>query len=230
MDAQTTGKRIAEQRKAKGWTQKDIAEQLHVSVAAVSKWERGLNYPDLSLMEQLAELLDISVSKLLGLEHESTDPVIRNMIELSVHEKESRFRALCRRLYILAGTVVLFIVLSHLIVLFGREDRLMSAFDHRGLLNLLAFLLGVVAWVFGIFSICIGKPCWKNLSFTSMFCCSVSLYIPTLVNDLIVRFEHLATIEDTIGAYNFAAAVLLLGTVLFNICAHIIHKQKNDIA
>ncbi len=55
MDPAYTGNQIAWLRKAKGWTQKKIAEQLHVSVSAVSKWERGLNYPDLSLMEPLAQ-------------------------------------------------------------------------------------------------------------------------------------------------------------------------------
>lgn len=230
MDAQTTGKRIAEQRKAKGWTQKGIAERLHVSVAAVSKWERGLNYPDLSLMELLAELLDLSVSQLLGLEHEPTDQVIRNIAEISANEKESRSRVLRRRLFFLGGTAVLFLILAHLTALFVGEDRLMLAFDHRGLLNVGAFLLGLASWALGILGICTAMPRWKIFSFVSMLCCAVSLYIPTLVNDLIVRFEHLSTIEDTIGAYNFAAAVLLLGTALFNICSHIMHKQKNDIA
>lgn len=41
MDAAATGKRIAELRRQKGWTQKQLAEQLHVTDKAVSKWERG---------------------------------------------------------------------------------------------------------------------------------------------------------------------------------------------
>lgn len=54
MDAAATGKRIAALRRQKGWTQKQLAEQLHVTDKAVSKWERGLNFPDLGLIEPLA--------------------------------------------------------------------------------------------------------------------------------------------------------------------------------
>ena len=57
MDTHYTVNKIAALRKKKGWTQKDIAEKLNVSIAAVSKWERGLNYPDLSIMEPLARIL-----------------------------------------------------------------------------------------------------------------------------------------------------------------------------
>ena len=79
MDAQYTGNKITELRKSKNWTQKDVAEKLHVSIAAVSKWERGLNFPDLSLMEPLSEILGISVSELLGLENESADQSSRTL-------------------------------------------------------------------------------------------------------------------------------------------------------
>ena len=58
MDAAYTGKEISERRKALGLTQKELAEKLHVTDKAVSKWERGINFPDLGLMENLAKVLD----------------------------------------------------------------------------------------------------------------------------------------------------------------------------
>ena len=48
MDAQKTGRLIAEARKEQGITQKELSQTLHVSAQAVSKWVRGLNFPDLS--------------------------------------------------------------------------------------------------------------------------------------------------------------------------------------
>ena len=66
MDNQKTGALIAETRKELHLTQKDLAEQLHVSIQAVSKWERGLSFPDVLLLEPLAELLGLSVSELLA--------------------------------------------------------------------------------------------------------------------------------------------------------------------
>lgn len=66
MDAVKTGALIAETRKERDLTQKDLAQSLHVSVQAVSKWERGLNFPDIALLESLAELLGLTVSELLS--------------------------------------------------------------------------------------------------------------------------------------------------------------------
>lgn len=61
-----TGQLIAQCRQEKGMTQKDLAETLHVTVQAVSKWERGLNFPDIALLEPLAGVLDLTVSQLLS--------------------------------------------------------------------------------------------------------------------------------------------------------------------
>ncbi len=65
MDNQRIGAFIRELRKEKDMTQKDVAEQLHITDRAVSKWERGLCSPDISLLEPLAELLGVSVGELL---------------------------------------------------------------------------------------------------------------------------------------------------------------------
>lgn len=65
MDIQKTGPLIRRLREAHGDTQKALAEKLHVTDKAVSKWERGLSCPDVSLLEPLAEQLGISVAELL---------------------------------------------------------------------------------------------------------------------------------------------------------------------
>lgn len=66
MDAQKTGGLITQARKERGLTQKELAQALHVSAQAVSKWERGLNFPDLSLLEPLGDCLGLTVSELLS--------------------------------------------------------------------------------------------------------------------------------------------------------------------
>jgi len=65
MDIIKTGKFIAEKRKEKGLRQQDLADKLHITDKAVSKWERGLACPDVSLLVPLADTLDISVMELL---------------------------------------------------------------------------------------------------------------------------------------------------------------------
>lgn len=55
-------------RKAKGLTQEELAIRLHVVRQTVSKWEKGLSVPDADLLLRLAEVLEVSVSQLLGAE------------------------------------------------------------------------------------------------------------------------------------------------------------------
>lgn len=69
MDQKKIGIFIAESRKAKGLTQEVLGEKLGVSKNAVSKWERGLNLPDVSLMPELCSILDISLNELFAGEH-----------------------------------------------------------------------------------------------------------------------------------------------------------------
>ena len=54
MDMHAFGQFIAENRRTRGLTQLQLAESLHVTDKAVSKWERGLSYPDVTLLEPLA--------------------------------------------------------------------------------------------------------------------------------------------------------------------------------
>lgn len=65
MDNQKTGKLIADIRKENGLTQKQLADQLHISDRTISKWERGAGFPDVALIEPLADALQISVAGLL---------------------------------------------------------------------------------------------------------------------------------------------------------------------
>ena len=65
MDAQKFGAFIAEMRKARGLTQAALAAQLHVTDKAVSRWERGLGFPDIGTIEPLAAALEVSVLELM---------------------------------------------------------------------------------------------------------------------------------------------------------------------
>ena len=66
MDRYVTGAVIKKLREGKRMTQAELAERIHVSGKAVSKWETGAGFPDISLLEPLAEALDISVIELLS--------------------------------------------------------------------------------------------------------------------------------------------------------------------
>ena len=57
---------IAEKRKTKGLTQQQVADSLHVSFQAVSKWESGISYPTIDLLYSLSKLLGITVDEILN--------------------------------------------------------------------------------------------------------------------------------------------------------------------
>ena len=55
-------------RKAKGYTQEELAIKIHVVRQTISKWEKGLSVPDADMLSKLADVLEINVSELLGSE------------------------------------------------------------------------------------------------------------------------------------------------------------------
>ena len=66
MERNEFGAFVAANRKTLGMTQKELAERLHVTDKAVSKWERCLSYPDVTLLEPLAEVFGLGVTELLA--------------------------------------------------------------------------------------------------------------------------------------------------------------------
>ncbi|MBE6542433.1 MAG: helix-turn-helix transcriptional regulator [Ruminococcaceae bacterium] len=75
-DKKTFGSFIKTKRTEKGYSQKDLAEMLFVTEGAVSKWERGVSYPDITLISDICRVLDISEHELITA---STDTDTRKM-------------------------------------------------------------------------------------------------------------------------------------------------------
>lgn len=65
MDPKRTGEYIRESRKNKGLSQKELADRLNITDKAVSKWERGISFPDISMLIPLSEILNITLYDLL---------------------------------------------------------------------------------------------------------------------------------------------------------------------
>ncbi len=66
MDSLRVGQLIRALRQGRELTQRQLADELSISVQAVSKWERGLGMPDVSLLPMLAEQLNVSIERLLS--------------------------------------------------------------------------------------------------------------------------------------------------------------------
>ena len=110
MDQIAIGKFIAEERKRKGYTQKQLSEKLEISDKTVSKWERGNGFPEVSLLLPLCKELDITVNELLSGERVSLEDYQRtaeeNMVNLVKEAQESRKKI------ILSAVVALLVVVA----------------------------------------------------------------------------------------------------------------------
>lgn len=99
LDKAAFGRFLAQLRREKGMTQKELAATLYVSDKAVSKWERGLSVPDISLLVPLAEQLNVTVAELLQgrrveeeqrFTREETEDLIRKALTFSAEPPERR--------------------------------------------------------------------------------------------------------------------------------------------
>lgn len=68
IDVLNLGKRLSFYRNKAGLTQSQLAKQLRVTPQAVSKWERGLSCPDITILDELAKAFDATVGEVLGVQ------------------------------------------------------------------------------------------------------------------------------------------------------------------
>lgn len=94
MDLVKIGKYIAGKRKALGMTQKQLAEKLNMSDKSVSKWERGVCLPDVSVYMELCEILGISINEFLAGEDIDAENVEKksedNIIQVTKDSKKKQ--------------------------------------------------------------------------------------------------------------------------------------------
>ena len=131
MDPMKTGMIISDARKKLKMTQKDLADKLFVSDKAVSKWERGLCFPDISVLIPLTETLNISLYDLLRGEKvnkEEVEETLKNTINYSNNELKRK-----KKKYIIISSISIFIVvvISIISILVINNDRQLSGIIDR---------------------------------------------------------------------------------------------------
>lgn len=122
---QKFGEFLQELRKEKNLTQKDVAEHLGLSDKAVSKWERGLSFPDITLLEPIANFYNISLTELYHSEKidmndtlhvDEINTILHNSLEIS--NKENEFmdkRRTYRNILFLVSLVIMVMEITYLI-------------------------------------------------------------------------------------------------------------------
>lgn len=131
MDKNNTGKIIAEARKQLNMTQKDLAEKLFISDKAVSKWERGLCFPDIGTLIPLSEILNISLYDLLRgekMNQEEVEQTLKNTIIYSNSELKKRKKKYTVVSLIVIGLIIVSSIISVFII---KKDNQIGAIVDR---------------------------------------------------------------------------------------------------
>ena len=119
----------------KNYSQRDLAEMLFVTESAVSKWERGVSYPDITLISDICRVLDLSEHELITA---STDMDTRKM-----KQEARKFRTI-RDAWILIPTISYGIALITGIVIMNVHGVAVLAIVHKASAALFVVLLAVL--------------------------------------------------------------------------------------
>ena len=117
MDQIKIGKFIAEERKAKKYTQRELADKLSISDKTISKWERGNGFPEVSLLLPLCNELEITVNELISgeklQEMDYKKKAEENMVNLVKEAQESKKKIIMSAMVgvlVIVASVPLFVV------------------------------------------------------------------------------------------------------------------------
>ena len=139
MDPEVFGAFVQQRRKVLGMNQAQLAEKLNVTAKAVSRWERGVGFPDIKLLQPLADALEITIVELMQskrietdiLKAEAADLVSSTVDALLLQEKLYRHREL------LLFSATVFMMMSGCFLLFS----ITVAWEGDIWFKLIAFLL-----------------------------------------------------------------------------------------
>lgn len=127
VDNMKTGQFIKELRTEKKMTQKELAEQLHITDRAVSKWERGLCAPDIALLEPLAQILEVSITELLQGEraqrqedNQLKEEYAQYVMEYFKNELGRKIKVFRRRFFSVLGICILVTIIISVSILWQK--------------------------------------------------------------------------------------------------------------
>ena len=187
--------KLQELRKAKGFTQEQLAEALFVSRTAVSKWESGRGYPSIDSLKALARFFAVSVDDLLSGEE------VLEVAREDHKQRDAQFRDLVFALMDMSAA--LFLVLP----LFGRNDG-----GYVYAVSLLA-LRGIGTWLRAAYlAVVLGMACWGVLALCLRACQSMLWENQRGVVSVILNGT--GTLVFIISRQPYAAAILFIYLVI----------------
>lgn len=163
MDAHKFGAFVAGRRREKNMTQADLASKIQVTDKAVSRWERGLGFPDINIIEPLADALEVSVLELMKSERmaanrvtgEEAAEVIADTLNVARLQRRRERRNVFRILGVTAAIVIFLLFIDSMQ---WQADTII--FTLAGVVFPLFCTVGFIALLCnGVWRKARGKPC-----------------------------------------------------------------------
>ena len=163
MDAHKFGAFVARRRKERNMTQADLALKIQVTDKAVSRWERGIGFPDINTIEPLANALEVSVLELMKsermaanqVEKEEAAEVITDTLNVAVLQRKQERKNVFQ---ILGVTSIIVFFLLFIDSMQWQADTIIFTF--AGVVFPLFCIVGFIALLCnGIWRKARGKPC-----------------------------------------------------------------------
>lgn len=138
MDVKRLGKFIQNRRRELGMTQGELGAKLNVTDKAISRWERGVGFPDINLLEPLAEALQVSIEELMRCERMAPESGVGQRAaapEVNHRKYRGLFAILCLVIYSLFSVLI-------------KQPQYAARLDWMNPLSRLLFLLTVAAFLY----------------------------------------------------------------------------------
>lgn len=230
MTSKECGKFIAELRKEKELTQKELAEIINVSDKAVSRWETGKGYPDVTSLVSLSEYFGVSVNELLAGKRLTVDNIKETADEnlIFVFEQVQKNKKQ-QNLQVAVYTTVLIVVLLPILIIIGKELFVSMATQIQAeniLSAVISTIVGIVLLIVGVLirkgnvtilhsyhykNVADIDAYSKEIGSSIMFMC-----FPIFLNGLITLFSHIK-IVSIIGSVLFFIGIIICTIHIFKI-------------
>lgn len=224
MDAKELGSFIALRRKELGLTQAALAQKLHVTDKAVSRWERGVGLPDINVLQPLAQALEVTLVELMQMHREKHDSIptedAEHLLVRTIRLSEAH-HGVTRTTGIVILSVFGLIAAFLLVFSLGADPAIYTAGG---------ILAGLISWSFPVWQLTLDCRSRTGL------CAAASLTFGMIC--LLLEYAYLvykaqigdwAAIEDTAAALLGVAAVYTVITAGLNIIMLAAAKLKERI-
>lgn len=222
MTSKECGNFISELRKEKKLTQKELAEKINVSDKAVSRWETGKGYPDVTSLVSLSEYFDVSVNELLAGKRLTVENIRETADEnlISVFERVQRTKKQ-QNLQVAVYTSVLIIVLLPVLIIIGKELFVSMATQIQAENIISAVVSTVVGMVLLIVGFLIRKGNvsilhsyhYKNVTNIDAYSKEMGsavmfMSIPACINGFMTLFAHIKIVSVISSVLLFAGLII----------------------